>query len=167
MSEQLELITDEGRVVNFKQEKGYKMNVVCSVFKITKKNLDYWEKTNLVIPSISNKQGSGFERIYSYNDLVKVRIIKSLLDIGVGLQTIRKTLEGLKKYTKEDWTKVTLLSDGKRMYYCKSQDEIIDIMSNGQGVFAIDLKNIFTSLEKSEEILPNNSNKFQLFKYSV
>jgi len=75
-SEQLKLRADDG----------YSGPEVCRVVGITYRQLDYWARTDLVRPSLADARGSGTQRRYSYQDLVRLKVVKSLLDAGVKLK---------------------------------------------------------------------------------
>ena len=64
-------------------EQGFAAPEVCKIVGITYRQLDYWARTELVTPSIRDASGSGTQRLYSFQDLVTLRVIKSLLDTGV------------------------------------------------------------------------------------
>ena len=72
---------------------GFRGPQVCAIVGITYRQLDYWARTDLVRPSIADARGSGTQRAYSYADLVRLKVVKNLLDAGVKLQTPRKAIE--------------------------------------------------------------------------
>src|ERR687895_188212 len=97
------------------EERGYRVPEVCRVVGITYRQLDYWARTGLVTPSIRDAGGSGTQRLYSFQDLLQLRVIKKLLDTGISLQQIRRAVEYLKEI-KEPPHGVTLISDAARIY---------------------------------------------------
>ena len=127
-------------------EQGYRVPEVCRIIGISCRQLDYWARTELVRPSIQDAQGSGTQRLYSFQDLVQLRVIKKLLDAGVSLQRVRKAVEYL-GHIKAPATGVTLMSDGARIYAVDSPEAVIDLLSKGQGVFAIAVDKVYTDLE--------------------
>jgi DNA-binding transcriptional MerR regulator len=127
---------------------GFNGAVSCRIVSISYRQLDYWARTGLVVPSISVAKGSGTQRLYSFTDMVVLRVVKNLLDTGVSLQQIRKAVEFLrKKKGVTDLSKITLMSDGATIYECKSSDEIYDLVQGGQGVFGIALQNVCKDVE--------------------
>ena len=78
-------------------EEGFRGPQVCKVVGITYRQLDYWARTDLLRPSISEARGSGTQRRYSYRDLVELKVIKRLLDAGVSLQSARRAIECLRR----------------------------------------------------------------------
>ena len=127
-------------------EEGFRVPDVCRIVGITYRQLDYWARTDLVTPSIKDAHGSGSQRLYSFQDLVTLRVIKSLLDTGVSLQRVRKAVEYLKTMDRPP-AGVTLMSDGQGVYEAHSPEAVIDLLNKGQGVFAIALDKVWTELE--------------------
>src|SRR5687768_2262969 len=99
---------------------GYRGPTACNVAGITYRQLDYWARTNLVVPSIRDASGSGTQRLYSFRDLVVLKVVKRLLDAGVSLQNIRKAIETLRSRGVDDLAGITLISDGTTVYECRS-----------------------------------------------
>jgi DNA-binding transcriptional MerR regulator len=128
---------------------GYRVPDVCRVVGITYRQLDYWARTDLVTPSIREAGGSGTQRLYSFQDLVLLKLIKRLLDAGVSLQQIRRAIEYLRENQGNELTGITLMSDGTSIYACASPGEIMDVLKRGQGVFGIALDAVRTELEGS------------------
>ncbi|MDP9297019.1 MAG: MerR family transcriptional regulator [Actinomycetota bacterium] len=127
-------------------EQGYRVPEVCRIIGISYRQLDYWARTELVRPSIQDAQGSGTQRLYSFQDLVQLRVIKKLLDAGVSLQRVRKAVEYL-GHIEAPTHGVTLMSDGSRIYAVDSPEAVIDLLAKGQGVFAIAVDKVWTDLE--------------------
>ena len=125
---------------------GYRVPEVCKLVGITYRQLDYWARTGLVNPSVREAGGSGTQRLYSFRDLVQLKVIKKLLDAGVSLQNVRKAVVYLRQHLGTEPASVTLMSDGARIYACESEDEIIDLVKRGQGVFAIALDKVWDQL---------------------
>ena len=128
---------------------GYRVPEVCKLVGISYRQLDYWARTGLVTPSVREAGGSGTQRLYSFRDLVQLKVIKKLLDAGVSLQNVRKAVVYLRQHLGTEPSSVTLMSDGARIYACESEDEIIDLVKRGQGVFAIALDKVWDDLSSS------------------
>ena len=75
-------------------EEGYRVPDVCRIVGISYRQLDYWARTELVTPSVRDAHGSGTQRLYSFQDLVSLKVIKKLLDTGVSLQRVLAVLVG-------------------------------------------------------------------------
>ncbi|PXY22384.1 MerR family transcriptional regulator [Prauserella muralis] len=116
---------------------GYRGPAACQIAGITYRQLDYWARTKLVQPSIRTAHGSGSQRLYSFKDILVLKIVKRLLDTGVSLQNIRVAVDHLRERGVRDLARVTLFSDGTTVYECTSPEEIVDLLQGGQGVFGI------------------------------
>jgi len=131
------------------ETEGYRVPDVCRVVGISYRQLDYWARTDLVTPSVRDAGGSGTQRLYSFQDLVQLRVIKKLLDAGVSLQRIRRAVKFLREHMNKQVQGITLMSDGSSVYACESQDEVIDLVQRGQAVFAIALDKVWDDLSGS------------------
>ena len=130
-------------------EIGYRGATACVAAGITYRQLDYWARTELVSPSIKSAAGSGTQRLYSFRDILVLKIVKRLLDTGVSLQNIRTAVEHLRNRGVADLESMTLMSDGVSIYECASADEIIDLLQGGQGVFGIAINRVWSEVEGS------------------
>lgn len=128
------------------EEVGYRVPIACQVAGITYRQLDYWARTDLVKPSIRTAQGSGSQRLYSFKDILVLKIVKGLLDTGISLQNIRLAVEQLEVMGVDDLAGITLVSDGHTVYQCRSNEEVIDLLAGGQGVFGIAVPGIMKEL---------------------
>jgi DNA-binding transcriptional MerR regulator len=127
-------------------EQGYRVPEVTKIVGISYRQLDYWARTRLVRPSVRDAHGSGTQRLYSFQDLALLRLIKQMLDSGVNLQQIRKAMTTLKEL-KEPALGTTLVADGNRIYQVESPEAVVDLLASGQGVFAIAVDKVWTDLE--------------------
>ncbi|MBO9577391.1 MAG: MerR family transcriptional regulator [Microbacteriaceae bacterium] len=128
---------------------GYRGVEAARVASITYRQLDYWARTGLVEPTVRGASGSGSQRLYGYQDILVLRIVKSLLDAGVSLQQIRAAVDQLRELGINDLAQITLMSDGASVYLCTSDDEVIDLVHRGQGVFGIAVGRVLREVETS------------------
>ncbi len=128
---------------------GYRAPQVCGLVDITYRQLDYWARTDLLRPSLQMARGSGSQRLYSFSDIVQLKVIKRLLDAGMSLKKIRSAIEILRQQLESErpLEDVTLLSDGQTIYAAHSPDEVVDVFRRGQGVFGIALGPVQAELE--------------------
>jgi DNA-binding transcriptional MerR regulator len=133
---------------------GYRGVTACHAVSITYRQLDYWARTGLVVPSVRDASGSGTQRLYSFRDMVVLKVVKRLLDAGVSLQNIRKAIETLRSRGAEDLAQITLISDGTTVYECRSPEEVVDLLQGGQGVFGIAISGAFKDIQGSLAHLP-------------
>lgn len=130
-------------------ETGFRAPNVCNLVGITYRQLDYWARTDLITPSIQNARGSGSQRLYSFTDVIQLKVIKRLLDAGMSLKKIRQAMEILREQlrTAQPLRDVTLLSDGQTIFAAHSPDEVVDVFRKGQGVFGIAVGPVQDELE--------------------
>jgi DNA-binding transcriptional MerR regulator len=120
----------------------------CQAAGITYRQIDYWARGGFITPSIEEAAGSGTHRRYSFSDLVELRIVKKLIDAGVDLGRIRRALTQLRSEG-EDLAALTLLSDGKTIYACRSPEDVVDVLRQGQAVFGLALGPVLEQMRGS------------------
>ena len=84
-----------------------------------------------------------------------LKIVKRLLDTGISLQNIRLAVESLRDRGVNDLAELTLVSDGTTVYECRSNDEVIDLLAGGQGVFGIAVPGILKELSGTISSFPS------------
>jgi len=133
---------------------GYRGPTACSAAGITYRQLDYWARTGLVEPSVRGAHGSGSQRLYSFRDILVLKVVKRLLDTGISLQQIRAAVHHLRDHGTSDLAEITLMSDGVSVYECTSADEVVYLLAGGQGVFGIALGRVWREVEGDLAVLP-------------
>jgi DNA-binding transcriptional MerR regulator len=126
-----------GAVSPLPDDVGYRGPTACAAAGITYRQLDYWARTDLVRPSVCDANGSGTQRLYSYRDLVELKVIKRLLDADISLQAARKAIEYLREQLGADLASAHLVLDGGHTVLVQTGDQIVDLLRNGQGVLNI------------------------------
>jgi DNA-binding transcriptional MerR regulator len=126
-------------------EVGYRGAVAARAAGITYRQLDYWARTELVEPTVRGASGSGSQRLYGFRDILVLKLVKSLLDTGISLQQIRTAVDELRRAGIRDLAGTTLMSDGASVYL----DEVIDLVSRGQGVFGIAVGKVLREVEST------------------
>jgi DNA-binding transcriptional MerR regulator len=115
---------------------GFRGPQVCNIIGITYRQLDYWARTDLLRPSLSDARGSGSQRLYSYTDLVQLKVIKQLIEAGVSLRATRKAIECLRGSGADLASARLLIADDKTVL-AHSGEELFDLLHGGQGVLSI------------------------------
>ena len=130
-------------------QQGYTGPEVCKITRITYRQLDHWTTSNLIKASIRSIKGSGFHRIYSFQDIIQIKLVNKLREAGVSLQKIRLALTNMENVLGEDIniSDVTVFSDGKSIYVISDNDQMIDLLKKGQAVFGISLGPVRTEAE--------------------
>jgi DNA-binding transcriptional MerR regulator len=143
---------------------GFRGPQVCSIVGITYRQLDYWARTDLLRPSLADAKGSGSQRLYSYRDLVELKVIKSLLDAGVGLGAARRAITYLRSNLGEDLANANLVLSGEHPLLVRDGGEILDLVRQGQGVLNIvSLESMKTRIDAAiTEMRPADSTDIDL-----
>ncbi len=128
MAMAIESLVDEG---------GYSGARTAEIVGISYRQLDYWARTDLVRPSVEDAKGSGSRRRYSYTDLLELRVIKSLLDSGLKLESVREVFAYLHDNLGEDISSANLVIQGSKSVLIQTDGELIDLVKRGQGVLNI------------------------------
>ncbi|HOT80329.1 MAG TPA: MerR family transcriptional regulator [Microthrixaceae bacterium] len=116
---------------------GFSGRRTAEIVGITYRQLDYWARTDLVRPSLTDASGSGSRRQYSYRDLLELKVIKSLLDAGIKLEQVRTVFTYLKEHLGEDVTTANLVISGTGSVLVRTGEELIDALRSGQGVLNV------------------------------
>ena len=116
---------------------GFPGRRAAEIVGITYRQLDYWARTDLVRPTLRDAQGSGTRRLYSYRDLLELRAIKTLLDAGIRLESVRQVVSYRRDHRGEDVTSANLVIQGSRSVLVQTDGELVDLLREGQGVLNI------------------------------
>jgi len=117
----------------------------------TPRQLRYWDQIGLVRPSIQQTGGRpGVPRLYSFRDLVSLRVVKSLLDGGMSLQRVRRAYDFLRRKAgmEGQLSEVKLITDGKSIFkVARREGEILDALREGQMAFFVAIDQIVQSID--------------------
>ncbi|MEW6686326.1 MAG: MerR family transcriptional regulator [Candidatus Edwardsbacteria bacterium] len=152
----------------------FNTKTVSKITGLSIRQIDYWDRTHFIKPSVSEASGYGSVRLYSFNDLIQLKVAKTLMDKGISLQKIRKAINFLKKNMPEierPLSELRFLTDGETIFVLtKDKKVIIDTLKSGQLVFSIALGAIIESL-KGEIVGLQKERKYEVTvrgkKYSV
>ena len=130
-------------------QQGYTGPEVCKITGISYRQLDHWTTSSLIQASIRNLKGSGFHRIYSFQDIIQIKLVNKLREAGVSLQKIRIALKNIESILGDNIniSDVSVFSDGKSIYVISDNDQMIDLLKKGQAVFGISLGPVHTEAE--------------------
>jgi DNA-binding transcriptional MerR regulator len=120
-----------------RRQDGFSGAKTAEIVGITYRQLDYWARTDLVRPSLVDATGSGSRRRYSYRDLLELRVIKSLLDAGIKLESVREVFTYLRDNLGEDVATANLVIQGNQAVLVRDGGELIDLVRHGQGVLNV------------------------------
>lgn len=115
---------------------GFSGTQAAEVVGISYRQLDYWARTNLVRPSSLDAAGSGSRRVYTYRDLLELRVIKNLLDAGIKLESVREVFKYLRNHVDTEIAAAHIVISGQSVVLCQG-DQLVDVLRNGQGVLNV------------------------------
>ena len=117
---------------------GHSAAAAREIVGVSQRCLDYWAERGIVTPSIRAAAGKGSERRYSFDDLVKLALVKRLRAAGLSLQKIRKGLEVMRKRwpKKDPLLDEMLATDGSTFFRVKG-NQVEDILANGQLLLSV------------------------------
>ena len=133
---------------------GYRGPTACKIVGISYRQLDYWARTGLVEPSMRKAGGSGTQRLYSFDDVVRLRVVKRLLDTGVSLQKVRLAVEELRARGRS-LADTTLVSDGTSVLLLDDDAQLLDMVRGGQAVLALALEPVIEELRGEVSAFPS------------
>jgi len=115
---------------------GFSGRQAAEIVGITYRQLDYWARTDLLRPSAADAQGSGSRRVYTYRDLLELRVIKDMIDAGIKLASVRDVFDYLRRQLDTDVASAHLVVSGGSVVLCNGE-ELLDVVRKGQGVLNI------------------------------
>ena len=115
---------------------GFSGKEAAEIVSITYRQIDYWARTDLIRPSSCDAAGSGSRRIYSYRDLLELRVIKTLLDAGIKLESVRDVFKYLRNHVESEIAAAHIVISGQSVVLCQG-DQLVDVLRNGQGVLNV------------------------------
>jgi predicted RNase H-like HicB family nuclease len=146
-------------------EMNFNTKTVSKLIRITNRQIDYWDKTHFIKPSAQEAAGYGTARLYSFADLIRLKVAKTLRDKGISLQKIRKSLSYLKTHmpdVENPLSDLKFLTDGETIFVLtKDSQEIVDTLKSGQLIFSVSLGTIVDELRGEVKTL-HDSRKYEV-----
>ena len=115
---------------------GFSGKAAAEIVGITYRQLDYWARTDLIRPSLADARGSGSRRKYAYGDLLELKLIKTMLDSGIKLESVRDVFRYLREHVSTEIASAHIVISGNSVVLCEG-DTWIDACKNGQGVLSV------------------------------
>jgi DNA-binding transcriptional MerR regulator len=146
-----QLTLDVGDVAGDRE--GYRGPAACKIVGISYRQLDYWARTGLVEPSIRKASGSGSQRLYAFEDIVRLRVVKRMLDAGLSLKKVRLAIDELRARGRS-LTDTTLVTDGSSVLLLEDDQQMLDLVRRGQTVMALALEPVVEQLRGEVRAFP-------------
>jgi len=131
---------------------GFTAQQACKLTNCTPHQLRYWDRVGLVSPSLQRTGGRpGVRRLYSFRDLVALRVVRSLLDNGMSLQRVRRAWDYLRRNAEldEHLAGVKLVTDGQSIFRVSDDEsELLDALREGQLAFFVAIDEITRKVEE-------------------
>jgi len=109
---------------------GFGSRFIATTFGVPVSALHYWDRTNLLKPSVRPAAGRGTRRLYSFRDLVQLLVVSRLREMGLSLQRIRRCLAFLRKHfpdVEAPLAALSLVTDGETVFLLTDKpDEVLD-----------------------------------------
>ncbi|MDQ5859060.1 MAG: MerR family transcriptional regulator [Acidobacteriota bacterium] len=123
---------------------GFSTAQVARLSGLSTRQIDHWDRQGFLKPSIRSAKGYGSARRYSFADVVRLRVAARLRAAGVGLARIRRCAEALERLggeagTAGDLGGVRLLVAGSRVLWARSDEELVDLLKEGQLVLVFSI----------------------------
>ena len=74
--------------------------------------------------------------MYSYRDLLELRVIKTLLDAGIKLESVRDVFKYLRNHVESEIAAAHIVISGQSVVLCQG-DQLVDVLRGGQGVLNV------------------------------
>ena len=130
---------------------GFGSRTVGMLTGLSTRQIDYWDRTHFIKPSLMGSSGKGTRRLYDFVDLVQFRVAASLRSRGISLQKIRKCTAFLRKQRanlERPLVSLKFLTDGESIFVLTSNPKVVlDTLKEGQLVFSLGIGEILKDLK--------------------
>ncbi|MCL5012888.1 MAG: MerR family transcriptional regulator [Firmicutes bacterium] len=128
---------------------GFTTKQVMSFTDLTSRQLNYFDTTGLLSPSVKRAHGRGTSRLYSFRDVVALRLIAKLRRQGISLQAVRKAVNYLHTMKEQTTLSASVLAvNGNDVVLVERDQLVVSLLKQpGQLCFLIDLGGITREVE--------------------
>ncbi len=130
----------------------YNSKEASRIAGVSLRQIQYWDERGFIRPSVRTAQGRGTKRLYSFHDLLCLKVMKDLTNRGLSLQKVRRCLQPLRRYTAEPGQaleSLKYLTDGEKLFVITSDREKILDAINREFVFSLGIGNLVRELNSS------------------
>jgi len=123
-------------------KQGFRSSEVAKLTGLTQRQIDYWDRTGLFVPTLAQAEGRGSARFYSFLDVVQLKVVKCLLDAGLSIKKLRKCLHFLRENLEEkNLNGHSLVSDGKDLFLLTDNPSFaVDLARQGQVAWLVNVE---------------------------
>jgi DNA-binding transcriptional MerR regulator len=115
--------------------------------------LSSWERIGLVVPPEDRTHR------YTFQELVALRVVASLLDAGLSLARIRRAVDYLVE-SGEDVARLSLVTDGERVWACRDDGQVLDALRHGQIALFLAVDRVTAELEAEVRAFDDERREF-------
>ncbi|HEY7217180.1 MAG TPA: MerR family transcriptional regulator [Candidatus Binatia bacterium] len=118
---------------------------------VSLRQLQYWDEQNFLRPSVKLAEGRGTKRLYSFNDLICLKVAKDLTRHGFNLQKIRRCVRPLKEnasQTARAAGSLKYLTDGEKLFVITSDRQQILAAIERQFVLSLGIGNLVREVDR-------------------
>ena len=135
----------------------YNSKLMSKVTGASIRQIDYWDRTGLVKPSVQIAVGKGIPRLYSFTDIVQMKTVVVLRGQGISLQKIRKCIAYLKAHLPEieaPLPELKLVTDGERIFVLTDDPKVVmDTLKRGQLILSFSIGKLVQEIRVAVEKL--------------
>jgi DNA-binding transcriptional MerR regulator len=126
----------------------YNSKLASRIVGVTLRQIQYWDEQGFVRPSVKLARGRGTKRLYSFHDLICLKVVKDLTHHGFSLQKIRRCVRPLRKYSpaRQSLDSLKYLTDGEDLFVITSDREKILSAIERQFVLSLGIGNLVREL---------------------
>ena len=124
----------------------FRISEVSRVVGATHSQLEYWDRTGLVSPSVKRASGRGSRRLYSVEDIFELKILMKLLNSSLPLQRIRSSFRFIRGQSRS-LASFVVLTDGKTVYFYEDYDVLVDTLKQGQTVLRVAVQDLIAEAQ--------------------
>ena len=134
----------------------FNSKTVSRLAEVSLRQIQYWDEKGFIRPTVRQATGRGSRRLYSFSDLVKLKIVKNLSDHGLNLRRIRRCLHHLGDHSRlgsRPAKSLKYLTDGKNLFVLTDDSKEILGALDHQFVFSLAIGSLVRELSSEVERL--------------
>jgi DNA-binding transcriptional MerR regulator len=139
---------------------GFGSTTTALLAAVSLRQLDYWDRTGLVSPSMQTAHGSGSRRTYSFADVVRTALVSELIGAGIALVNVRKVMDRLEAVGEDELRSSVVLSDGERVVVAANVEDVRVLLDGGRGMFAVTPRSIWARVRQAAVVISSEADVF-------
>ncbi|MGE5305374.1 MAG: MerR family transcriptional regulator [Alphaproteobacteria bacterium] len=127
----------------------YNSKMASRIVGVSLRQIQYWDEQGFIRPSVKLAEGRGTKRLYSFHDLICLKVVKDLARHGLSLHKIRRCVRPLRAYATaagQPPESLKYLTDGEKLFMITSDREKIFSAMENQFVLSLGIGNLVREL---------------------